>query len=367
MEIIYIIFVGFSIFAIAFPKSKVIACLTFLFIWLLWGWNSWNGDYDAYKTIYDASISPWLSPVVTEAGFNYFNKLFNLIGLQFQEYMQIVSACVLIIIFIFIVKYCPFPAICSIIYVIIFVLEYVYTRTYITHSLLILAIVIYFSGFKYYKVSFIILIVFSFFIHRTAILFLPFYFVLDRDKVFDMKKVLLLCSLIVAFSILFFGRVIVPMLGGDVMNKFNAYETGGGFTTISFAHVLIVFLVVYIIKRVLTFSKLNSDTRKVLIFIINFNLISLFYLSLYYHVPYFGRFIRVLITIDLVFILYSIQSFQLIKDSINVVRSRIIFFVVLLTIAVMFYKSTLSLTYYPLLKKNLIFGEEYYVPDFTNK
>ena len=364
---ILLIYFLFIVMSVSFPKSKLLTVSIFLFIWILWGWNTWNGDFDAYKLIYDSSINPSLSNVVTEAGFNYFNKIFNLLGFSFEQYMQIISFLVLSIYFIFIIKYCPYPSICAIIIVIIFVMEYVYTRTYIAHSLLLFAFLLSFCKIKYHKLLFVIIILLASLIHRTAFLFLGFYFILDRNSVLHIPRFLFAVFSAVILSIFLFGNFVIPLLGTDFMNKFSAYETSGGFTMISYAHILIVFLTVYVIKLLIDSEKIDVPTRRILIYVANFNLLSLFYLALYYHVPYFGRFVRLLITIDVIFILYSIRFFIQTDNTLNALKSKFVLFAIMVAVFSMLFKSTLSLTYYPLLKKNSVFGEEYYVPEFETK
>ena len=52
MEIDILVTIVLSVVSLIFPKSKLVAGLFFLFMWTLWGWNTWNGDYEAYEKIF---------------------------------------------------------------------------------------------------------------------------------------------------------------------------------------------------------------------------------------------------------------------------------------------------------------------------
>ena len=52
MEIDVIITIVLMALSLIYPKSKYIAILFFLFMWTLWGWNTWNGDYIAYEEVF---------------------------------------------------------------------------------------------------------------------------------------------------------------------------------------------------------------------------------------------------------------------------------------------------------------------------
>lgn len=363
MITITFIFIILAIFCCLNPKSKRLCLIFFLFMWILWGWNSWNGDYDAYKMLFDSSNDVFRKGIVTEYGFNILNEFFLYLGFTFQGYMIVISFLVLFVFYLFAKELCPYPAMFSLIYFIIFIMEYVFTRNYITHTLLVLAILAVLVDLPRKKLIFLVLVLIGGLFHRTGLLFLPFYFLIDRDRLLNVKKMYLINGVILVLSTIFLGLYILPLLGNVVQSKFSVYESGGGFSSIFFAHLILVSLLVITLQKVLKIDSLTHKRRKQIIFIINFNLLSLFYLSLYYHVPYFGRFMRCLFTIDILYLLYAVYSLRKTKYAIN---SKIVLASVLIALFIMFSKSTLSLTFQPILKKNLIFGVEDYIPDLKH-
>lgn len=46
MQIDIIITVILFVVALLRPQSKGVAVLIFALMWSLWGWNTWNGDYE---------------------------------------------------------------------------------------------------------------------------------------------------------------------------------------------------------------------------------------------------------------------------------------------------------------------------------
>lgn len=145
------------VFSLIFRKSKHLAGLNFLFMWTLWGWNSWNGDYDSYKYRFDNLTSIW------ELGdyefvYELLNLLFNRIGFDFQSFMIFFSFVTLFFIAFFCIKYAKFPALFSAMYFIIFIMEFVFIRNYLVHSLLFLALMLVFEEVKHYKLWYLILV-----------------------------------------------------------------------------------------------------------------------------------------------------------------------------------------------------------------
>lgn len=363
MIIICSIFIIMAICCCFNPKSKKLCALFFIFMWMLWGWNCWNGDYDAYKMLFESSGDIYRRNIVTEYGFNLLNEFFLYLGFTFQGYMIVVSFVVLYIFYLFTQRICPYPALFSLIYFIIFIMEYVFTRNYITHALLITAIMVILGDSPRKKLIFLCLVLVGGSFHRTGLLFLPFYFIIDRDESLNIRKVSLANGVALLLSVILFGQYILPLLGDVAQNKFATYESGGGFSSVFFAHLILVILTVVLLQKLLQKLSFDEKGRKRIIFIINFNLVSLFYLSLYYHVPYFGRFMRCLFSIDILFMLYAIY---LLRKTDYFIKSRVILASVLVALLIMFSKSTLPLTLYPILKKNLIFGVENYVPDLNH-
>lgn len=359
MQIDYIISLLLVVFAFIFPKSKFIGFLFFVFMWTLWGWNSWNGDYDAYNKYFQDSF--YTVNQVSEFGYYYLNKLLKKLGLEFSSYLKIVSFLVLSVIFWFSKKYCKYIALFSAMYFIIFIMEYVFIRNYLSHSLFFICFFLLIEKPKFYLTSVVLISIMATAIHSTSIIMLPILLLISKNQILDLKKVLLWVGLGLLLSIFFFKAILLPLFGSDLLYKFDYYQTGGGFSNIFFAHLVLVLLVWYFFNSILKLEKgLSEKDKRIMILIVNFNLLTLGYLCLYYHIPYFSRILRFIFALDFIFLLGTLI---LIKPK-YLAKFIIIILLIFAAVMVMFFKSTLSLTFHPLFKKNLIWGEEYYVPDF---
>lgn len=348
--------------SVLFKKSRTITILFFLFIWSLWGANTWNGDSEAYRWQFENAI--WnINTNEYEKGYVVLTFILRYIGLSYQQFLGLISFILLLSILRYILKYSKYPALFSLMYFFVFIMEFVYLRNYIVHALLLYGVMLVLEKVKYYKFWFILIVLLATSIHSTAIigLILCFAFFNKEDKLINIRKVLIYVAFFVFFMAFLFDTL-QYVLGSFYLNKISYYATGGGFSNIFFAHLILVLLVYYFFTTILKQSKtIPNKVRRWYIIIVNINILSLFYLGLYFQIPYFARIVRFLFTLDLIFMtsaLYYIRNLKLKLWSYTYICFVFLF------IIIMFLKSTLSLTLYPLYKKNIIWGEETYVPKF---
>ena len=86
MQIDIIITVILFVVALLRPQSKGVAVLIFALMWSLWGWNTWNGDYEAYAEIF---INPNFA--TSELGYTILNKFIGLFTDDYQVFVIIIS------------------------------------------------------------------------------------------------------------------------------------------------------------------------------------------------------------------------------------------------------------------------------------
>ena len=135
MQIDIIITVILFVVALLRPQSKGVAVLIFALMWSLWGWNTWNGDYEAYAEIF---INPNFA--TSELGYTILNKFVGLFTDDYQVFVIIISFVLLSSILLFIVRLSPYPALFSVIYFVIYLEEFVFIRNYILSTLLLVSI-----------------------------------------------------------------------------------------------------------------------------------------------------------------------------------------------------------------------------------
>lgn len=342
--------------ALIFKRSKFICVLIFIFMFTLAGWNTWNGDYDAYERLYYNSI---LMTNEYEPGYILINNVSNMLGIKYQFFLQIIYGFVLSIFAYASIKYSKYPALYSAIYFMIFILEYVFLRNYLSHAILLVAFIVVIKEVRLYKLWFFVLVMIASTMHSTAIIWLLFFFAIKQDeKILNLKKSMLFFSTL-AIGSYFFLIPILSVLGGSYSDKIQAYLYEDSLTTVFFIHPLIVFLVYNYFKIVLNREVVPRNFRKIYCLVANVNIISLVYLSLYIHIPYFARFLRFLFAFD---ILFMISAFYYIKTKRSEMNMTLTLCLIIFALIVMFYGSTHHFATYPLFKNNSLWGDESYVP-----
>lgn len=343
--------------ALIFNKSKLICILLFVFMFTLSGWNTWNGDYDAYERLYNNSI---LLADEYEPGYVLINTIFNILGIKYQTFLQVIYAFVLFVFAYAAIKYSKYPALYSAFYFIVFILEYVFLRNYLSHTLLLFAFIMVIKEVRFYKIWFVALVIIASTMHSTAIVWLAFLFLIGNNtKILNIKKSLLFFS-ILALGSFFFLMPVLSVLGGNYAFKIQAYLYKDGLTTVFFIHPVIVLLVYNYFKIVLNKGTAPKEIRKLYCLIINVNIVSLVYLSLYIHIPYFARFLRFLFAFDILFMLSAFHYIKIKRAKINMTLT---FCLIIFSLCVLFYKSSHHFATYPLFKNNILWGDQYYVPD----
>ena len=352
--IIFFIFFTLLFLCFWFPKSKILAAVVFLFIWQLWGWNSWNGDFDQYKNFYNVLGrfgGTTGSAVSAENGYRFINSFFYYLDLNFQGFMIGYSLLILSVIFYF-VRISPYPSLFAILYVIIFIMDYVFMRNYMANALFFLYLTTCILRPKYYFVKSIALLFLAISFHNTAIFYLLFLLILFEKIRFKTLVFIVLVGIAVIVSS---WTIFISSISNNIISaKINYYTTGDnpiGPAAMHGMSVLSLLLFTYFTRK--KQSVLSAKQIRVITIFQKINIITIVYLPLYFYIPDFARFFRVLFPIQLFFILYLVSCY---KDK----NLRIILILILIgTYSMLIYQfmtSTLKWTYYPLLKFNLIYS-----------
>lgn len=349
--IIFFIFFILLFLCFWFPKSKAVAAGVFLFIWQLWGWNSWNGDFDQYKNFYNVLGRYGVNSMGAETGYKIINSFFYFLSFNFQEFMIGYSLLILGIIFYF-VRTSPYPALFSILYVIIFIMDYVFMRNYMANALFFLFLTVVIQRPKYLIIKSIVILVLAFFFHNTAFFYLVFLFVLFEKM--RLKTLFIIVAVGIAILISSWTIFISQISNSLIASKIAYYATGDSPIGPALMHalsVLSLLLFVYFTRRSLV--TLSAEQNRIITIFQKVNILTLMYLPLYFFIPDFARFFRVLFPIELFFILYLFSCYK--NFNLRVVLSFILLGIYSMLIY-QFMFSTLKWTYYPLLKFNLIYS-----------
>ena len=360
MDIFLTIVFGLS--CLIFRKSKTLTVLVFTFMWTLWGWNTWNGDYDGYSGVYSMSAKTITEMGYFEFGYQWLNyKLLDL-GFDFQEFLIIVSFFVLSGALYFTLKFTKYPALYSFFYYFIFIMEFVFIRYYIVDTLLLLAFALAFKEVKNYKYWFIGLLFVCISLHSTALVLLIFIYPLYKVEPINLRKVIPFYLGIMLASAYLFEKFI-PFFGKDYTSKLSYYSSDQYFTTI-LAHLSMVIIAYYFFNNVLK-AELSIPVRwkRIYTMAINVNVVSLFYLSLYFHIPYFSRIFRFLFALN---IALMISAFYFVKYRFLIRRMTFSGVVFIILFLLVFSKTNFPYTIIPIYKCNLIWGDELYIPNIPN-
>lgn len=359
MEIHIFISLVLIFLAIIFQKSKVVTLSFFCYMWILWGWNNWNGDYEAYEYMFENSIVDTLSTVGYEKGYFLINYFFyGILGFNYHQFLASLSFIILGGICYLFLKFSNRPAIISLPYFFVFIMEYVFIRNYIVHFLLIWFFVLWFNGKEFKKIHFLLLIFVCFNIHASAIFFIIFlYLFYTRDKMLNVRKVVILSLVSSIIGILLFN-IIINNLGGFLLHKIASYSTDGGISNALIGLIFLISVCLFFYLKCVDLKLLDSKKYAFIIYLINFNLLCLFFIPIFYYIPYFARSFRLILTLDLIglgmFFPYVYSSKKIRFYSYLVIISLFVFIVVL------FSKGTHEYELFPLFKSNDLIGNEYY-------
>lgn len=344
--LIKIFFALLALLSILFQKSRMVTYLFFIFMWILWGWNYSNGDYEMYEMKYSNSIDG-----VFEIAFNSIRYFAYYSKIPFQGFMIIYSFIVLAILLHCTLKSYK-PALLSLLYSLVFVLEFVFIRNYLADSLLLLTIVyvVTYNGTREIKKILVsaIMLLLAGLVHNAALLYLIF--LVAITKYFSIKATIAITSIIALYAYYFSQNISFGVGFELIEEKWDFYQHDNIALGVIILH-LIVALPLIFVPLMLTKNE-KKQTEELQGFISKFNILSLIYIPLYIQLPYLNRFMRPLLMIDVFFALWLI----FLLNKWNIKKMSLYLYVIGSFIVAIFliYTSTIEQTLYALLKFNLI-------------
>jgi len=347
-----------TLFALFFKRSKIATGLLFILMWILFGWNYWNGDYEAYEKIYNESIfALFLNSY--ETGYILLNIIFKIWEFSFQEFLIVISGFSLLLLCRFVVKYSVYPALFSAIFLWVFLpLDYVLLRNFLAFSIVLQGICSLIDNVKYKYFKFILFIFLASTIHSSSIFYLLILPVIRRET--QLKLSVILIAVVGGFVVyLFFGRVLL----------YNFLKDFGGGRSEFYQTNLITFFSLFLSQVILTnfivyiYSKFNPEENNFLnsnfyLLIFNINLIALFLIIFYYDFSIFVRLFRHISILNC--ILITNVLYLLNKEKNGVFLASTLFINIFFIFYLFFFFSYFIISYkdftiFPLFENNLIF------------
>lgn len=316
-------------------------------LWVLYGWNFWNGDREGYEAYYlRDSLAGWGG----EIGYGYLNLWANQAGLSYQEFQVFVALGTLLLLFRYMVKMTLSPFTALIVYAIcFFALDYVLVRNFLAFAVLLQAFIILFEDRSFSRIKYVALVLLATSIHQSSFVFLVYVIMPTRRVVPLGRFFILLFGFFATYVIL---RASVP-LPESMAAHFDYYGTVLKSSLANVAvHVgsVIAMLLVVMFERKSVFRIFSDAERdRVLFFIVNVNLFSLFFLILYFESEIFVRLLRIIMFFN---IMHCISSLFLRRKTYFFLLSYIFVFGGYLVL--FFLVPTAKLSVVPLFRNNLL-------------
>lgn len=285
--------------------SIVLALPVLLVMWILYGWNYWNGDRAVYELYYSTrdTLASWGG----EVGYGSLNLLASQSGLSFQGFQILISLVTLYLIFRYMVKRTVSPLASLVLYsVCFFSLDFVLMRNFLSFAILLQGMVTLFETKPYCKAKYALFVLLAATVHQSSLIFMVFMF-MPLNRVVPLGRFLFVYLMFVfCYVLIRFG---MP-LPASVAAHFSYYSTTlkSSFANV-FAHVASVVLMAFVVlaeKKSLYRLECSSGREKELVFILNLNIFSLFFVVLYFESEIFIRLFRTVLFFNMLHCLNSL-------------------------------------------------------------
>jgi hypothetical protein len=311
--------------------------ILFMFAWVLYGGNLWNGDREAYELYYARDdISQWGVEIL----YGYINIYFHKAGVTFQVFQIFISFITILITSIYFRKTSVLLGVSFLLYFfLMFPLDYVLMRTSLAYAIVLNAFNVLAQGRKYRYIG---LIFIATLIHQSAILFLIFLLANDGSKLKNIYNYVIYSVLLIFLTLALSNY---NLFAAKLVEHFSYYQTTWKTIVSSIIyHSFSIFLVIANFKK-------KRECNKYDCFIRNVNVVSMLIFCLYFQADIFVRVFRLLVFINVV---YFVQN--IFKDrKISIYTCVYIPFFSLYLFYYYVYP-TLQYSLYPLIKSNIFFS-----------
>lgn len=348
--------------AILKPRSQIVTSAVFLLMWLLFGWNNWNGDYEAYEIIYYESITT-LKLLLDERnfyeiGFICLNAFFRFLKFEFQEFLIFYSLIPLFLLFHFIRNQSSVPAAVSAIFFwFFFPLDYVLMRNFLSFTIFLFAVSYILINLRPSSTKYVTIICVACLFHASSAFYFAYTVILKQKGASNNGRPIA----VVLFITL--GYVLFKLAGGDdivdrVSQGRREFYDSSLKTVISLGAIQTFFLFTVIYAHLQLKSYYLNE--KSLIFsqlIISFNIINLGLIAVYVDYAILVRLFRHACFLNCILLLevaYVLSKRNISKVSVKVLAIYTILFILLLFCYLYFIYPVTDLTLLPLFYANLL-------------
>lgn len=179
---------------------------------------SWEQIWQAFYDVYVLGIGK-------DPGYSLFVKLFHFISTDYQVYLVFIAILFTVPLTILIYKYSAEPLLTSLIYICLFFSFFGETGIRQTIAMSLVTIIGFNFIVKRRFLPFLILCIVGFFIHKSAIFFLPFYFMCEKKIT---TKYILCVILMIPVSFIFKESIVQIMADASGYHEYISYKTETG-------------------------------------------------------------------------------------------------------------------------------------------
>lgn len=346
-----------TLLAFIFKRSKLLTVLLFVLMWILFGWNYWNGDYDMYEKRYKESIFALLENTY-ETGYVLLNILFNSFQFSFQQFFITMSGISLLLVLRFVLKYSLYPALFAAIFLWIFLpLDYVLLRNFMAFSIVLQGICSLIDNVKYKYLKFTLFVLLASTIHSSSMFYFLILLVVGKDKKLVFQQILFAAVGITLFYATFGKLILHNFLDDFGDGRGDFYQTNLiTFFSLFLAQLLCTNFIVYAFSKIETQQKTFVNSNFYLLFF-NINLIFFFLIVLYYDFSIFVRIFRHISLINCILVTNILYHLNKHKSEDLIVPKLLInvFFVLYLFFFLAYFVFPFDyFTIFPMFENNLI-------------
>lgn len=337
-----------SLLVLFFNKSKFVSLLFCIFIWLLFGWNYSNGDYEAYESYYNTSF--FLvdsSTYIYEIGYKYLMIISNLIGLSFQEFYIIVSLIIILLFYRFFIRFSIVPGLFLFSYFwFFFPVDYVFLRNTLAFVIVLQGFYCFFYNTSHKHIKCFLYITLAVSIHFSSFFYYLMFLAFIPKRLNFWKIISCVAFGVLLFYILYSHLTILfnSLSFGD---RFEYYFSSIGVFIVNSVFQVLNVLVIYFFYS----TKKNRNMIDTMIY--NINVVLLFLIVFYLSIGIFVRIFRYIGIINIAYMLNHLYSYKS-NEKIKIIQLFFLFTLYLfsfLRFIIPYWDDTI----YSLFRYNLIF------------
>ncbi|CAE6910880.1 conserved membrane protein of unknown function [Pseudomonas marincola] len=275
----------------------------FAFMWLLYGWNGWNGDRDAYELYYNTRTT--LGDWGREIGYGYLNITANSLDLKFQHFQIVVAFITLVILLDYFLKAYKHPLVCTILFFLLFFpLDYVLMRNFLAFAVCLQAIHVLMT--RGARILYVVLILAASTIHQSSV-FLLVFLGCGSNRVTPALNFIFMLLLFYIFYFVLRSLIVLPDgIAAHLAYYATSLKSSLANVGVHLFSTLLMCAALLVERKSLLSIECRFVRDRQLAFMFNFNIFSLFLVVLYFESEIFVRLLRFIIFLNLMFCLNSL-------------------------------------------------------------